>query len=103
MSSLKAHRNVEYHAYKSEKITPYVLFLCAKKHNLSRKEIEVIAIIASGSKLKAFFKTDNRSIKTIYSQKRAAYIKIGVNNDVEFLHYIYWLSDKALSKYTDNF
>ncbi|HHA3672170.1 TPA: LuxR C-terminal-related transcriptional regulator, partial [Salmonella enterica subsp. enterica serovar Muenchen] len=86
----------EYYEYSLKKITPYVIFLCAKRHKLSQKELEVIAIVISGSRFKDIARTDGRSIKTLSAQKRNAYLKIGVSNDVELLHYIYWLSDKAI-------
>ncbi|EIX7381517.1 hypothetical protein MK627_001400 [Salmonella enterica] len=39
-------------------------------------------------------KSDARSCKTRSSQKRSAYRKIGVTNDIELIHYLYNLRDK---------
>ncbi|WFV09252.1 LuxR C-terminal-related transcriptional regulator [Citrobacter freundii] len=92
---LQADRKLHsYHDYVLKKITPYILFLCTKKHRLSPKEIEIIAIIVSGTKFKNHTSSENRSLKTLSAQKRSAYLKIGVSNDVELMHYFYWLSDQ---------
>lgn len=102
MNLIHAQQKNEYLEHALKKITPYIIFLCAKIHNLSPKELEVIAIIASGTRLKDIARTDSRNIKTLSAQKRTAYLKIGVSNDVEFLHYIYWLSDKAMYATNEN-
>lgn len=102
MNSLKVQQKIECHEHALKKITPYVVFLCAKRHKLSPKELEVIAIIASGTKFSDVARTDNRNVKTLSAQKRTAYLKIGVSSDVEFLHYIYWLSEKVMNAEFNN-
>ncbi|MGL5456648.1 MAG: LuxR C-terminal-related transcriptional regulator [Citrobacter telavivensis] len=61
----------------------------AKKHKLSPKELEVIAIVVAGSKLGDVARTSNRSTKTLYSHKRNACFKIGVSSDVDFFCIIF--------------
>lgn len=102
MNCLKVQQKIEYHQHALKKITPYVVFLCAKRHKLSPKELEVIAIIASGSKFSDVARTENRSTKTLSAQKRTAYLKIGVRSDVDFLHYIYWLSENFMNPEVDD-
>lgn len=76
-------------------MTPELLLRCAHLHRLSPREMEVITLIALGKKLTVSSKNSVRNVKTMSVQKRSAYKKIGVTNDVEFIHYLYCLTDNA--------
>lgn len=76
-------------------MTPELLHRCARLHRLSPRETEVITLIALGKKLALSSKNSVRSVKTMSVQKLSAYKKIGVKNDVEFIHYLYCLADNT--------
>ncbi|EIL0605930.1 EAL domain-containing protein [Salmonella enterica] len=62
---------------------------CARRHALSQRETEVLVQLARGRPLFDLARQTSRSHKTCSVQKRSAYRKIGVGNDVEFIHYLY--------------
>ncbi|MBC6504643.1 EAL domain-containing protein [Citrobacter freundii] len=62
---------------------------CARRHALSLRETEVLLRLTSGQPLLDMARQVNRSVKTCSVQKRSAYRKMGVRNDVEFMHYLY--------------
>ena len=62
---------------------------CARRHVLSLRETEVLVQLARGRPLIDLARQTSRSHKTCSVQKRSAYRKIGVRNDVEFMHYLY--------------
>ncbi|EDU2778934.1 EAL domain-containing protein [Salmonella enterica] len=64
---------------------------CARRHVLTLRETEVLVQLARGRPLFEQARQTNRSTKTCSVQKRSAYRKIGVGNDVEFMHYLYSL------------
>lgn len=62
---------------------------CARRHALSLRETEVLVQLARGRPLFDLARQTSRSHKTCSVQKRSAYRKIGVTNDVDFMHYLY--------------
>lgn len=74
-------------------LSPALLLYCAKRHGLSPRETEVIISTVQGTRLEMISATASRSVKTLSAQKRNAYRKIGVKNDVGLIHYLYWLNE----------
>lgn len=68
-----------------------LLHYCAHLHRLSVRETQIAAVVARGFGLQKEAEMKGRSLKTCSVQKRSAYRKIGVRNDVEFIHYLYQL------------
>lgn len=69
----------------------YIIRHCAELNGLTPSEAAVIYAVSKGMKLKDIAGQKNVNIKTISIQKRSAFRKMGVNSDVEFIHYIYSL------------
>lgn len=67
----------------------YALSICATEHKLSTTELKIISFIANGVSLTEISRIMQRSIKTLSTQKRNAYVKLGVQSDVGFIHYLY--------------
>ena len=67
----------------------YALSICAIEHKLSATELKIISFIANGVSLTEVSPITQRSIKTLSTHKRSAYVKIGVESDVGFIHYLY--------------
>ncbi|HCR3451243.1 TPA: EAL domain-containing protein [Citrobacter werkmanii] len=75
-------------------LSPELLLYCARLHGLSPRETEMIISIVQGERFNLMKPSgEPRSAKTLSTQKRNAYRKIGVKNDVGLLHYLYWLND----------
>lgn len=71
-----------------------LLLYCARLHGLSPRETEMIISIVRGDRFNLMkLSGDPRSAKTLSAQKRNAYRKIGVKNDVGLIHYLYWLNE----------
>lgn len=71
-----------------------LLLYCARLHRLSPRETEmIISIVQCGRFNQMKLSREPRSAKTLSSQKRNAYRKIGVKNDVGLIHYLYWLNE----------
>lgn len=66
---------------------------CARRYALSLRETEVLVQLAEGQPLFDQAREANRSVKTRSVQKRSAYRKMGIKNDVEFMHYLYSIMD----------
>lgn len=64
---------------------------CQVLNKLTPSEVLVITKIASGLNMTICAKY-GKSIKTLSTHKRNAYKKIGVKNDVQFIHYLYMLN-----------
>ena len=62
----------------------YALSICAIEHKLSATELKIISFIANGVSLTEVSRITQRS-----THKRSAYVKIGVQSDVGFIHYLY--------------
>ncbi|EPC0894741.1 EAL domain-containing protein [Citrobacter freundii] len=82
--------NNNFFSFISRMMSPVVLQQCSQLHNLTPREAEMVSHIARSVSVKS----DARSSKTRSSQKRSAYRKIGVTNDIELIHYLYNLRDK---------
>lgn len=98
------HHFPEKHADKVGKVppgsalSPASLLYCAKRHGLSPRETEMIISTVQGIRLEMLSATTSRSVKTLSAQKRNAYQKIGVKNDVGLIHYLYWLNERYRSE-----
>ncbi|HCR3450555.1 TPA: EAL domain-containing protein [Citrobacter werkmanii] len=71
-----------------------LLRCCARRHQLSRREEEVMAFTVRGYSVSEIAKYFRRSIKTLSAQKRSVYRKLGVRNDATFIHYLYRMRDE---------
>ncbi|EJG6851223.1 EAL domain-containing protein [Salmonella enterica] len=67
---------------------------CARKHLLSHREEEVMALTVRGYSLSEIAAQFRRSTKTLSTQKRSIYRKLGVRNDTTFIHYLYRMRDE---------
>ena len=75
-------------------LSPELLLYCAGLHGLSPRETEMVISIVQGDRFNLIkMSGEHRSAKTFSAQKRNAYRKIGVKNDVELIHYLYWLNE----------
>lgn len=75
-------------------LSPELLLYCARLHGLSPRETEMIISIVQSDRINLMkLSGEPRSAKTLSSQKRNAYRKIGVKNDVGLIHYLYWLNE----------
>lgn len=90
MSFIDMSSNNNFFSFISRMMSPVVLQQCSQLHNLTPREAEMVSHIARSVSVKS----DARSSKTRSSQKRSAYRKIGVTNDIELIHYLYNLRDK---------
>ncbi|TCV97243.1 two-component system capsular synthesis response regulator RcsB [Luteibacter rhizovicinus] len=63
---------------------------------LSRREVEVMRVFATGMSLNEIAATMRRSFKTISRQKRMAMVKLGLVNDAQLYHYLGNMSALAL-------
>lgn len=69
-----------------------LIIKCQELNELTPSEVSVLTGIASGLNITICAKY-GKSIKTLSTHKRNAYKKIGVKNDVQFIHYLYMLSN----------
>lgn len=67
---------------------------CARRHQLSRREEEVMMLTVRGYSVSETAEHFRRSTKTLSAQKRSIYRKLGVRNDTTFIHYLYRMRDK---------
>lgn len=78
---------------KSKSVIEFILPLCKILHRLTPGEYRALQLIVNGKTFAVQAPDFKRSARTFSAQKRAAYRKIGINTDVEFIHYLYWLRE----------
>ncbi|EEJ0025507.1 response regulator transcription factor [Salmonella enterica subsp. enterica] len=61
----------------------------ARANNLTLSERQVLLNIAKGESVQTVANRTGKSIKTISTQKRNAYKKMGVKNDVLFIYHLF--------------
>ncbi|EAP9281460.1 response regulator transcription factor, partial [Salmonella enterica] len=61
----------------------------AEISSLTPSEKQVLIDLAKGESVQAVANRTGKSIKTISTQKRMAYKKIGVNNDILFIYLLF--------------
>lgn len=71
---------------------------CARYYSLTPTETDIIINVAHGKPLTNVALESEKSIKTVSTQKRNAYKKMGIGSDVEFIHYLYILLIKSKEK-----
>ncbi|EBC6662175.1 EAL domain-containing protein, partial [Salmonella enterica] len=59
---------------------------CARRHQLSRREEEVMTLTVRGYSVSEAAEHFRRSTKTLSAQKKSLYRKLGVRNDTTFIH-----------------
>ncbi|EQA8868551.1 helix-turn-helix domain-containing protein [Citrobacter braakii] len=67
---------------------------CARRHQLSRREEEVMTLTVRGYSVSEAAEHFRRSTRTLSAQKRSLYRKLGVRNDTTFIHYLYRMRDE---------
>lgn len=71
-----------------EKIRKKLNFL-ARVNYLTLSERQVLLNIAKGESVQSIASRTGKSIKTISTQKRNAYKKMGVKNDILFIYHLF--------------
>lgn len=70
-----------------------LLAYCAKLNRLTITEAGIVYSFARGDSVQKIATRKNVSVKTTSAQKRSAYKKMNISNDVEFIHYLYYLKN----------
>lgn len=78
-------------------ITYELLSFCARRHALTPGEMLVIVGVIRGERASEMAESGQKSVKTVSTQKRSAYRKMGVSTDAEFIHYLYYLRDAVMA------
>lgn len=79
----------------SEDISAEMVPLCTVLHRLTPAESRALILAVKGKKLREQARECYRSARTLSSQKRSAYGKMGICSDIEFIHYLYWLRERV--------
>ncbi|EKB7612269.1 helix-turn-helix transcriptional regulator [Salmonella enterica] len=82
---------IDLHEFIKIVINNKLIVKCQVLNELTPSEVSVLTEIASGLNITMCAKY-GKSIKTLSTHKRNAYKKIGVKNDVQFIHYLYMLN-----------
>lgn len=78
----------------SECLSVDMVPLCAVLHRLTPAEARALIMAVKGKTLREQARECYRSTRTLSTQKRSAYEKMGIHSDIEFIHYLYWLRER---------
>lgn len=78
----------------SERVSVDMVPLCTVLHRLTPAESRALILAVKGKKLREQARECYRSARTLSTQKRSAYGKMGIQSDIEFIHYLYWLRER---------
>ncbi|EAO9945148.1 hypothetical protein R497_24710 [Salmonella enterica subsp. enterica serovar Havana] len=82
----------------SEGISVEMVPLCTVLHRLTPAESRALILAVKGKKLREQARECYRSARTLSTQKRSAYAKMGIHSDIEFIHYLYWLRERMQAR-----